>query len=101
MLAVKGYTYREIGERLCISSCTVKQHIQEAYARTDSGSRAELTLWAVRRGLIGALDMPDDDRIGELLFEAGHIPGDVISSDTLDVLRRFVQIVIATSRVAA
>ena len=101
MLAVKGFTYREIGGMLFISPFTVAQHIKEAYARTNTDSRAELTLWAVQRGLIGAPALPDDARIGALLTQAGHTPGDVISRETLAVLRRFVQLVIADSRVAA
>ena len=100
-LAVRGFTYKEIGAKLFLSPDTVAQHIKEAYARTCTGSRAELTLWAVKTGMIGAPAIPDDSRIGDLLVEAGHVPGDVISGETIDVLRRFVGLVIAESRATA
>lgn len=50
-LIARGYTYREIGERLFISVKTVETHVSHVLKKLQMSSRHELTRWAVERRL--------------------------------------------------
>lgn len=47
----KGYTYREIGEQLFISTKTVQNHVQNILTKLQLRKRYELMRYAVQRGL--------------------------------------------------
>ncbi len=51
MLA-RGIKVRDIAEKLCICTKTVESHRQKIYDKTQTRNPSELTLWAVRNGLI-------------------------------------------------
>lgn len=50
-LIARGYTYREIGERLFISIKTVETHVSHVLKKLQMSNRHELTRWAVDRRL--------------------------------------------------
>ncbi|MDQ3645581.1 MAG: response regulator transcription factor [Actinomycetota bacterium] len=47
----KGYTYREIGEKLFISTKTVQNHVQNILTKLQLSKRYELMRYAIQRGL--------------------------------------------------
>jgi DNA-binding NarL/FixJ family response regulator len=47
----KGYTYREIGEKLFISTKTVQNHVQNILSKLQLRKRYELMRYALQRGL--------------------------------------------------
>lgn len=52
----KGYTYREIGEKLFISTKTVQNHVQNILTKLQLRKRYELMRYALQRGLDQAPD---------------------------------------------
>lgn len=50
-LVARGYTYREIGERLVISVRTVQNHVQSILTKLQLRGRYELMRYAIHRGL--------------------------------------------------
>jgi DNA-binding NarL/FixJ family response regulator len=50
-LVAKGYTYREIAERLFISIKTVQNHVQNILTKLQLSKRYELMRYAIQRGL--------------------------------------------------
>ena len=50
-LLARGYTYREIGERLFISVKTVETHASNILRKTQTSNRHQLTRWAANRAL--------------------------------------------------
>jgi DNA-binding NarL/FixJ family response regulator len=50
-LVAKGYTYREIGERLFISTKTVQNHVQNILTKLQLKKRYELMRYAIQKGL--------------------------------------------------
>lgn len=50
-LVAKGYTYREIGEKLFISTKTVQNHVQNILTKLQLRKRYELMRYAVQKGL--------------------------------------------------
>ncbi|AKK10454.1 response regulator [Corynebacterium uterequi] len=50
-LLARGYTYREIGQRLFISIKTVETHASNILRKTQQSNRHQLTRWAYRHGL--------------------------------------------------
>ena len=50
-LLARGYTYREIAERLFISVKTVETHASNILRKTQTSNRHQLTRWAVARDL--------------------------------------------------
>lgn len=50
-LVAKGYTYREIGEKLFISTKTVQNHVQNILTKLQLRKRYELMRYAIRKGL--------------------------------------------------
>jgi DNA-binding NarL/FixJ family response regulator len=50
-LVAKGYTYREIGEKLFISTKTVQNHVQNILTKLQLRRRYELIRYAIRKGL--------------------------------------------------
>lgn len=50
-LVAKGYTYREIGDRLFISTKTVQNHVQNILAKLQLKKRYELMRYAIQKGL--------------------------------------------------
>ena len=55
-LVAKGYTYREIGERLFISTKTVQNHVQNILTKLQLKKRYELMRYAIQKGLDRAPD---------------------------------------------
>lgn len=54
MRVSKGFTLPEIAKQLGISRHTVADHVKQIYRKLDVSSRAEATLEAVRRGIVGS-----------------------------------------------
>jgi len=50
-LIARGYTYKEIAERLYVSPKTVESHVSSVLRKLQLSNRNELTRWAVDRGL--------------------------------------------------
>ena len=50
-LVAKGYGYREIGERLFVSTKTVQNHVQNILAKLQLRKRYELMAYAIRKGI--------------------------------------------------
>jgi DNA-binding NarL/FixJ family response regulator len=50
-LVAKGYTYREIGQKLFISTKTVQNHVQNILTKLQLRKRYELMRYAIRKGL--------------------------------------------------
>ena len=50
-LLARGYTYREIGERLFISVKTVETHASNILRKTQQSNRHQLTRWAASHDL--------------------------------------------------
>ena len=50
-LVAKGYVYREIGEKLFISTKTVQNHVQNILTKLQLSKRYELMRYAIQRGL--------------------------------------------------
>jgi len=50
-LVAKGYTYREIAEKLFISHKTVQNHVQNILRKLQLRKRYELMRYAIRKGL--------------------------------------------------
>src|SRR5262245_22879011 len=50
-LVAKGYTYREIGEKLYISTKTVQNHVQNILVKLQLHRRYELMRYAISKGL--------------------------------------------------
>ena len=50
-LIVAGRSSREIGEDLVLSVRTVERHIANIYIKTDTHGRAQVTAYALQRGL--------------------------------------------------
>lgn len=50
-LVAKGYTYREIGKKLFISTKTVQNHVQNILTKLQLKKRYELMRYAIRKGL--------------------------------------------------
>ena len=48
----RGFTYREVGERLHISIKTVETHVSAVLRKLQLSSRHELTAWAAKRKLL-------------------------------------------------
>lgn len=51
VLVAKGYTYREIAEKLFLSVKTVQNHVQNILAKLQLHKRYELMRYAIQRGL--------------------------------------------------
>jgi DNA-binding NarL/FixJ family response regulator len=55
-LVAKGYTYKEIGEKLFISTKTVQNHVQNILTKLQLKKRYELMRYAIQKGLDRAPD---------------------------------------------
>lgn len=55
-LVAKGYTYKEIGEKLFISTKTVQNHVQNILTKLQLRKRYELMRYAIQKGLDRAPD---------------------------------------------
>src|SRR4029453_14280962 len=51
VLVAKGYTYREIAEKLFVSVRTVQNHVRNILTKLQLRKRYELMRYAIRRGL--------------------------------------------------
>lgn len=51
-LIARGYSYKQIGQRLAISPRTVESHTSAVLRKLQLSSRHELSRWAARRGLV-------------------------------------------------
>ncbi len=50
-LVAKGYTYREIAEKLFVSVKTIQNHVQNILTKLQMRKRYELMRYAIQRGL--------------------------------------------------
>jgi len=50
-LIARGYTYREVGQKLFISVKTVETHVGKVLHKLQLSNRHELAHWAARRGI--------------------------------------------------
>ena len=48
----EGLTNKEIGQKLFISSHTVKAHLEKIYEKTNLHNRAQLIVFAYKKGLL-------------------------------------------------
>lgn len=55
-LLARGRPTKEIARELVLAHKTVRNHVERIYAKTGVGSRAELTLYAMRYGLVHPRD---------------------------------------------
>jgi DNA-binding NarL/FixJ family response regulator len=60
-LIARGYTYREIGERLGISVKTVEGHISNIFGKLEVANRNELTRFLYEEGFFRPEDDDDED----------------------------------------
>jgi DNA-binding NarL/FixJ family response regulator len=51
-LVARGFTNREIGKTLFISSDTVARHVHDLLEKTGTANRSEATAFAFREGLV-------------------------------------------------
>lgn len=51
-LAAEGFTYHEIGERLCISESTVRFHMQKLKGKFGARTKTDLIAKAIRNGIL-------------------------------------------------
>ena len=51
-LIAKGYNNFQIGEELFIAESTVKKHVSNIYSKLELNTRAEVTAWAWKNGLV-------------------------------------------------
>ncbi|HJS27476.1 MAG TPA: response regulator transcription factor [Actinomycetota bacterium] len=61
LLVAKGYTYREIAQKLFISQKTVQNHVQNILTKLHLRKRYELMRYAIQRGLDRVPEDPADD----------------------------------------
>ena len=55
-LLARGYSSREIAERLVLTPKTVSNHIEHIYLKIDVSSRASATHFAMQHGLVGSFE---------------------------------------------
>jgi HD-GYP domain-containing protein (c-di-GMP phosphodiesterase class II) len=55
-LLARGYSNKQIAQRLVITPKTVSNHLQHIYAKIDVSSRAAATHFAMQRGLVGSFE---------------------------------------------
>ena len=55
-LLARGYSNRQIAERLVVTPKTVSNHIQHIYMKIDVSSRASATYFAMQHGLVGSFE---------------------------------------------
>jgi DNA-binding NarL/FixJ family response regulator len=51
-LIARGYTYREVGEKLFISIKTVETHVGKVLHKLQLSNRHELARWAAQRRIV-------------------------------------------------
>jgi HD-GYP domain-containing protein (c-di-GMP phosphodiesterase class II) len=60
----RGYSNREIADRLVISPKTVGNHIEHIYLKIGATNRARAALFAMRHGLMAEPSVAEDERVG-------------------------------------
>jgi HD-GYP domain-containing protein (c-di-GMP phosphodiesterase class II) len=55
-LLARGYSNKQIAQRLVITPKTVSNHLQHIYLKIDVSSRASATHFAIQRGLVGSFE---------------------------------------------
>ena len=55
-LLARGYSNKQIAQRLVITPKTVSNHVQHIYLKIDVSSRASATYFAMQRGLVGSFE---------------------------------------------
>jgi HD-GYP domain-containing protein (c-di-GMP phosphodiesterase class II) len=60
-LLARGYSSREIAERLVVTPKTVSNHIQNIYLKIDVSSRASATHFAMQHALVGSFEARADE----------------------------------------
>jgi two-component system, NarL family, response regulator NreC len=63
MLMAEGLTNSAVGKRLNISTRTAESHRQNIMRKLDLGTQTDVVLYALRRGILGFDDPPDDGPI--------------------------------------
>jgi two-component system, NarL family, nitrate/nitrite response regulator NarL len=58
-LVAEGLKNKEIAERLCISSATVRHHLSAIFAKLDVRDRLKLVIFAFRQGLVDPSEKPE------------------------------------------
>ena len=51
-LIARGYTYKEVASRLCLSVKTIETHVSAVLRKLQLSNRHQLTVWANERRLI-------------------------------------------------
>lgn len=60
-LVGQGCTNQEIAEMLTIEAITVKDHLYHTYGKLGIRNRAQLVVWAIRRGIVVLSEEEDED----------------------------------------
>jgi DNA-binding NarL/FixJ family response regulator len=55
-LLARGFSNKQIAQRLVITPKTVSNHLQHIYLKIDVSSRASATHFAIQRGLVGSFE---------------------------------------------
>jgi DNA-binding NarL/FixJ family response regulator len=55
-LLARGYSNKQIAQRLVITPKTVSNHLQNLYLKIDVSSRASATHFAMQHGLVGSFE---------------------------------------------
>lgn len=58
-LVAEGLKNKEIAERLCISSATVRHHLSAIFAKLDVRDRLKLVIFAFHQGLVDPSEKPE------------------------------------------
>jgi HD-GYP domain-containing protein (c-di-GMP phosphodiesterase class II) len=59
-LLARGYSNKQIAQRLVITPKTVSNHLQNTYLKIDVSSRAAATHFAMQHGLVGSFEVAPD-----------------------------------------
>ena len=71
ILAARGMTNREIAERLCTSTSTVKAIIHQACIKLGTRSRGQAIIVVLRRGIVRTDEMYSLDELADMLGSLG------------------------------
>lgn len=66
-LVARGFVNREIGEKLCVSTSTVKSYLHDACRKLKARNRAQAVILSFNRGLLDLKDVFSLSELAELL----------------------------------